>query len=176
MVSLDLLSSLDGLLWLQSGSKVGALFQQHQTTVSRNQKKCAQVLGITLGKYKNKWETHGDLTLLQLERKVHQAARMQGKSRLRIEVNRWLDSSLFNPPPSGWIAGATNNLSALHGIQCLKEHIIDACLCPLTELPPKLQDLAVIPLHINAEVGFVVLQQYAHQECILNLINTLEQT
>ena len=38
MVSLELLSSLDGLLWLQSGAKVGALFQQHQTTVSRNQK------------------------------------------------------------------------------------------------------------------------------------------
>ena len=38
MVSLDLLSALDGLLWLQSGERVANLFKQHQTTVSRNQK------------------------------------------------------------------------------------------------------------------------------------------
>ena len=66
VVNVDLLSSFDGLIWLQSGSKVGALFQQHQTTVSRNQKKCAQVFGITLSKNKNKWGAHGDLLLLQL--------------------------------------------------------------------------------------------------------------
>ena len=41
MVSLDLLSALDGLIWLQSGERVANLFMQHQTTESRNQKKCA---------------------------------------------------------------------------------------------------------------------------------------
>lgn len=74
MVSLELLSGLDGLLWLQSGAKAGALFQQHQTTVSRNQKKCVQVFGISLFKHKKKWSKHGDEILLELERKVHQAA------------------------------------------------------------------------------------------------------
>ena len=175
MVSIDLLASLDGLIWLQSGSKVGALFQQHQTTVSRNQKKCAQVFGITLSKNKNKWDTHGDLILLQLERQVHQVARLQGKSRLRIEVNGWLDNPHFNPPPSGWIAGSAHKLSDPHGIQCLKQHIVDACLCPLTDLPIESQDLATIPLNITSGAGLVVLQKNKYQEHILDLRDKLKQ-
>ena len=175
VVSLELLSSLDGLLWLQSGSKVGALFQQHQTTVSRNQKKCAQVFGITLFKYKKKWDTTGDQTLLQLERKVHQVARLQGKSRLRIEVNGCFDSSHFNPPPSGWIAGTTNNLSDPHGIQCLRQHIVDACLCQLNDIPAEAEDITFIPLNTNSDVSLVVLQQHANQERILDLASTLQQ-
>ncbi len=47
MVSLELLSSLDGLIWLQSGKKVGEIFHQHQTTVSRNLKKCSQAFGVS---------------------------------------------------------------------------------------------------------------------------------
>ena len=175
VVNVDLLSSLDGLIWLQSGSKVGALFQQHQTTVSRNQKKCAQVFGITLSKNKNKWDAHGDLILLQLERQVHQVARLQGKSRLRIEVNGWLDNPHFNPPPSGWIAGSANKPSDPHGIQCLRQHIVDAYLCPLTDLPIESQDLAMIPLNITTEVGLVVLQKNAYQERILDLRDKLKQ-
>ena len=175
MVSLDLLSSLDGLLWLQSGSKVGALFQQHQTTVSRNQKKCAQLLGITLGKYKNKWETHGDLTLLQLERKVHQLARLQGKSSLRLDANRWLDSYLFDPPPPGWLIGSANNLSDPHSLECLQQRIVDLCLFPLTDLPVETELLKRIELNSKREIGVVLLQEHANQERILALINTLEQ-
>ncbi len=175
MVSLDLLSSLDGLLWLQSGSKVGALFQQHQTTVSRNQKKCAQVFGITLFKHKKKWDTTGDQTLLQLERKVHQVARLQGKSRLRIEVSGCFDSSYFNPPPLGWVVGMTNNLSDPHGIQCLRQHIVDVCLYHLNDLPAEAEDITFIPLNTNSDVGLVVLQQHANQERILDLANTLQQ-
>ena len=103
MVSLDLLSSFDGMIWLQSGKKVGALFEQHQTTISRNQKKCAQAFGIKLQKISSYWQPQEDSLLLQLERVVHQVARFQGKSSLRLDANRWLDSSLFNPPPPGWL-------------------------------------------------------------------------
>ena len=78
MVSLDLLSSLDGLLWLQAGKQVGTTFQQHQTTVSRNQRKCAQTFGLTLRKQKGTWALEGSTDLLNLEREVHQAARFIG--------------------------------------------------------------------------------------------------
>ena len=175
MVSADLLSSLDGLIWLQSGSKVGALFQQHQTTVSRNQKKCAQVFGITLSKNKNKWDAHGDLILLQLERQVHQVARLQGKSRLRIEVNGRLDSSLFDPPPTGWLIGSANNLNDPHSLECLQQRIVDVCLYPLTDLPVENELLKRIELNSKRKIGVVLLQEHANQECILALINMLEQ-
>ena len=95
MVSLDLLSSFDGMIWLQSGKKVGELFDQHQTTISRNQKKCAQVFGIKLQKISSNWQPQGESPLLQLERIVHQVARLQGKSSLRLDANQWLDSAFF---------------------------------------------------------------------------------
>ena len=118
MVSLDLLSSFDGMIWLQSGKKVGALFDQHQTTISRNQKKCAQVFGITLQKIISSSQPQQDTLLLQLDRKVQQLTRLQGKSSLRLDANRWLDSYLFDPPPAGWLIGSANNLSYPHSLEC----------------------------------------------------------
>ena len=68
-----------------------------------------------------------------------------------------------------------NSKMQVHGIQCLRQHIIDVCLCPLTNLPTESQDLTIIPLNTNIEFGFVVLQQHANQERISELIYTLKQ-
>jgi len=175
MVSLDLLSSFDGMIWLQSGKKVGALFDQHQTTISRNQKKCAQAFGIKLQKISSCWQPQEDSLLLQLERKVHQLARLQGKSSLRLDANRWLDSSLFDPPPDGWLIGSANNLSDPHSLECLQQRIVDVCLCPLNDLAIETKNLKRIELNSKKEIGVVVLQEHANQERILDLINMLDQ-
>ena len=175
MVSLDLLSSFDGMIWLQSGKKVGALFEQHQTTISRNQKKCAQGFGIKLQKISSYWEPQEDSQLLQLERFVHQVARFQGKSSLRLDVNRWLDSSLFDPPPPGWLIGSANNLNDPHSLECLQQRIVDVCLYPLTDLPVETELLKRIELNSKRKIGVVLLQEHANQERISALINTLEQ-
>lgn len=173
MVSLDLLSTLDGLIWLQSGAKVANLFQQHQTTVSRNQKKCAQVFGFSFSKSQSRWKINGDTTLLQLERDVHQQARLTGKSQLRIEVNGWIKSPLFNPAPPSWIVGSSNNPSNLHHIECLKEQIIDAYLCPLSNLPSESQNLEIIPLKLPEKPALVTLKKIAQQEKIQALAKML---
>ena len=175
MVSLDLLSSFDGMIWLQSGKKVGALFDQHQTTISRNQKKCAQTFGIKLQKISSYWQPQEDSLLLQLERKVHQLARLQGKSSLRLDANRWLDSSLFDPPPPGWLIGSANNLNDPHSLECLQQRIVDVCLYPLTDLPVETELLKRIELNSKRKIGVVLLQEHANQERISALINTLEQ-
>ena len=138
-------------------------------------KKCSRVFDITLYKHNKKWSVDGDQTLLQLERKVHQAARLQGKSRLRIEANEWLDSPHFNPPPLGWIVGSGNNLNDPYGIQCLKKYIIDACLCPLNKLPTGAQDLEVIRLKARNNIGLTVLKQNSNSIRIKNVINDLEK-
>ena len=175
MVSLDLLSSFDGMIWLQSGKKVGALFGQHQTTISRNQKKCAQAFDIKLQKISSNWQPQGDSSpLLQLERMVHQVARFQGKSSLRLDANRWLDSDLFNPPPAGWLVSSAKNVTNPHSLECLQKRIVDACLCPLTDLPTENQSLKNIELK-SKKIGVIVLQEHADQERILGLINTLQQ-
>lgn len=176
MVSLDLLSSFDGMIWLQSGKKVGEIFEQHQTTISRNQKKCAQVFGIKLQKIGNHWRPQGDSLLLQLERMVHQTARFQGKSSLRLDANRWLDHSLLNPPPSGWIVSSAKNLSDSHSLECLEQRIVDAWLCPFKALPLEANRLIEIKLSSKEDIGVVMLEEYANHQCILNLISMLKQT
>lgn len=175
MVSLDLLSNLDGLIWLQSGERVANLFKQHQTTVSRKQKKCAKEFGITFSKSQSQWKINGDSTLLQLEREVHQKARLTGKSQLRIEVNGWIKYHLFNPAPESWVVGSSNISGELHHIQCLKKQIIDACLCPLSNLPGEEQNLEIIPLKLPANSALVVLKKNVHQEKVQTLAKILLQ-
>ena len=146
MVSLELLSSLDGLIWLQSGKKVGELFHQHQTTVSRNLKKCSQAFGVRFLKQGGAWLVDGDRQLLKLEREVHQCARFQGKAPLRLEANGWNSSVLSSPPPAGWVTGTSQVFGVEHALQLVLDHIVDAWLCPLPDAPTSHAELSVIPL------------------------------
>lgn len=146
MVSLDLLTSLDGLLWLQAGKQVGETFQQHQTTVSRNQRKCARTFGLTLRKQKGTWALEGSTDLLNLEREVHQAARFEGQAPLRLEGNGWMDGLLCTPPPSGWLSGACKPVGSARCLELLRERIVDAWLCPLPDLPSLDPRLSIHPL------------------------------
>ena len=173
MVSLDLLASFDGMIWLQSGEKVGALFEQHQTTISRNQKKCAQAFNIKLQKKGYNWQHQGNSILLQLERRVHQIARLRGESSLRLDANRWLDHSLLNPPPPGWIVSSAKNFSNHHSLECLEQRIVDASLYPSTALPVENTYLKEIKLNSKDNISVVVLQEHANQERISDLFNSL---
>jgi hypothetical protein len=146
LVGLDLLNSLDGLIWLQSGRQVGDRFRQHQTTVSRNQKKCAQAFGLALQKQGGYWHLSGDTNLLAMEREVHQTARLIGHGALRLEANGWLGSEFCDPPPEGWIVGACKPIGVERSLALLHARIIDAWLCPLADEPSHDPALAAVPL------------------------------
>mgnify|MGYP001179726491 CR=1 FL=1 len=113
--------------------------------------------------------------MLKLERAVHQQARLAGKSQLRIEVNGWYKCSLFNPAPPNWIVGCSNISSDLHHIQCLKNQIIDACLCPVSNVPGELQLLEIIPLKSPEKSVLVMLKKNVHQEKFQALVKLLLQ-
>ena len=66
------------------------------------------------------------------------------------------------------------NVTNPHSLECLQQRIVDAYLCPLTDLPVESQNLEKIKLS-SKKIAVVVLQEYANQERILNLVNTLEQ-
>ena len=146
LVGLDLLNSLDGLIWLQSGRQVGDRFRQHQTTVSRNQKKCAQTFGLVLQKQAGYWHLSGDTNLLAMEREVHQTARLMGQGALRLEANGWLGSEFCDPPPDDWIVGACKPIGVERSLALLQARIIDAWLCPLADQPSHDPALAAVPL------------------------------
>ena len=146
LVGLDLLNSLDGLIWLQSGRQVGDRFQQHQTTVSRNHKKCAQAFGLALQKQAGYWQLSGDTNLLAMEREVHQTERLMGQGALRLEANGWLGSEFCDPPPDNWIVGACKPIGVERSLALLHARIIDAWLCPLADEPSHDPALAAVPL------------------------------
>ncbi len=150
MVSLELLSSLDGLIWLQSGQQVGVALQQHQTTVSRNQRKCAQAFRLTIEKERGRWRIRGDTTLLQMERRVHQRARLEGKGRLRLETSHWLADGRGRTIPERWWAGASRLQNSTRSLVLLRERIIDALLCPPQNVDANDSTLAVFPLHSSS--------------------------
>ena len=153
MVSLDLLSSLDGLIWLQSGKEVGVHLHQHQTTISRNLKKCAQAFGLSLKKQNGAWAIDGDTQLLNLEREVHQLARFLEKAPLRLEANGWMDGVLSDPAPEGWLTSTYKPLGVRHCLHLLRACIVDAWLCPLPDAPIQsdllyIHNLCTVPIRL----------------------------
>ena len=164
LVSLDLLDSFDGLIWMQSGKQVGNQFQQHQTTVSRNQKKCAQTFGLALNKENGIWTIDGDKRLLILEREVHQAARFQEKAPLRIEANGWMDGLLCSPAPEGCITGSCKPLGVKRCLSLLHSRIVDVWLCPLPDAPNHHDDLSIhalckMPMRLMVSPDHPLLKQ-----------------
>ena len=164
LVSLDLLDSFDGLIWMQSGKQVGDQFQQHQTTVSRNQKKCAQTFGLILKKENGIWTVNGDTGLLDLEREVHQAARFQQKAPLRLETNGWMNGLLCSPTPEGWITGSCKPLGVNRCLSLLESRIVDAWLCPLPDAPNRhdafsIHALCKMPMRLMVSPEHPLLEQ-----------------
>jgi len=172
LVSLDLLSSLDGLIWLQSGKEVGAQLHQHQTTISRNLRKCAKEFGLSLKKSNGTWSIDGDTQLLNLEREVHQSARFLEKAPLRLEANGWMDGALSWPAPDGWITGTHKPLGVRHCLHLLRACIVDAWLCPLPDAPIKSD---VLSIHALCRVPMRLMVSSNHPLLHVSSI-TLEET
>jgi hypothetical protein len=99
LVSLDTLACLDSLIWLQTGKEVAKRFAYNQSNVSRQQKNCCEVFGITLAKKDKEWVINQPNDLIRMERLVHQQARFQGMRSLRMEATYWSASLLCIPEP-----------------------------------------------------------------------------
>ena len=168
MVSVDLLESLDGLIWLRTGHRVSSEFNINQSTVSRNSKKCAQEFLVSLVRRNSEWSIHGDPKLLNLERYVHQVSRWRGNKPLRLEAQHWSAPLLCTPTPSGWIAGNFNYLEYERPLKLLRERIIDAWI---TSYPDALNDddpefafirLSRMPLQMVVQEGHPLLELGSH--------------
>jgi hypothetical protein len=146
MVDQDCLASMDGLIWLRTGHHVASKFNQHQTTVSRNSRKCARAFEISLERVNSEWQVIGDLKLLNLERRVHQYVRFKSGDFLRLDAQHWSGSLLGTSPPSGWILGNLNFLEYRRPLQLMQERIIDAWITSYPDAPGNDPDLATIQL------------------------------
>ena len=175
MVTVEHLSSLDCLIWLQACHAVGEAIGQHQTTVSRHQKKCAEAFSIQVEKSGGEWRISGDTELLQLEREVHQAARLQAHHRLRLEANGYGTTTLGLKVPQAWVIGRSRIQHAQHLNQLLKQRIIDAWLIgPRRERPADLS-FQLIPIQRGSQAAcLAVLAEHQSSEPVVDLVKALE--
>ena len=135
VVELDWLAALDGLIWLRTGHQVEVRFQIGQSNVSRLSRKCANIFGLSLARRGAEWHLNGDVTLLNLERRVHQAVRWTRGGPLRLEAQHWSGPLLCEPAPAGWIAGCFHFHEYERPLQLLREGVIDAWIASYPDLP-----------------------------------------
>ena len=154
MVSLDTLACLDSLIWLQTGKEVAERFSYNQSNVSRQQKSCCEIFGISLIKNHKEWVINQPNELIRMERLVHQQARFEGLRTLRMEATYWSAQLLCKPVPKQWILGLSNIVGVKRNHQLLREGIIDAWLCSAPDLPdcddPDLTSIQLcqMPVHL----------------------------
>ena len=148
MVSEEQLSALDLTLWLGSTERAAEFEFSNQSTVSRRNHKVLRQFGIELKRTKTELEASGDLQLLDMERQVHQMARLKRRRNLRLQAPFWVLNSLGLVPPEGWRMNPKRaNLSCADPVTLVREHVLDACLATPTQIPADRDDLFILELH-----------------------------
>jgi len=172
MVTVDQLCCLDGLIWLQSGNAVGALTLQHQTTVSRNQRKCAKTFGVNVLKRDGLWQIEGDSQLLQLERGVHQAARLKLGQGLRLEAAFSPETALPEDLAKVWNVGSSRRRKPDHFTTLIEQRVIEAWLTSGEQALGRRDSIVSIPLWDKPETMSLVVHRDLHQQPMIEGLMT----
>jgi hypothetical protein len=135
LVGIQVLEALDGLQWLRTGEEVAKRFSISQPTVTRYCLKALQVFELELERRDGEWELNGDQTLLLMERRVHQMARLEGLSQLRLEATYWNATTYCSALPSEWLLGQSNIVGVARNLRLLREYVIDCWVAGLPDIP-----------------------------------------
>ena len=144
MVSQEDLAGLDLFLWHGSGPKAAALLQCNQSTISRRVQRCTDVFGVKLKRRLGEWGLSDHSPLLQMEREIHQMARLLGQHPLRLEGFPVGAGPLVKPPPPGWSIGPLDAVGTLSPLALLRDRVIDAWLTDAAEDLPKTLDFPAV--------------------------------
>lgn len=157
MLTLDALRMLDYQLWLRSGEQAAERLHCSQSTVSRNNSQSLEMFALRWSRRAGEWQFQGDQSLLMLERRVHQLARLcLGKAPLRIEANIWAAPAFLDPVPEGWEGGLWDHIGMARPLQLLRERVIDAWIgsyqpdLPVDDPELYVIDLCSTPVHLVA--------------------------
>jgi hypothetical protein len=167
MVTEEQLAALDLTIWLGSTERAAEVDFSNQSTISRRQHKVLRQFGIELKRTKRELEVSGDLQLLDLERQVHQVARLKRRLGLRLQAPFWLQNGPGVVPPEGWTMNPQRaDLSCTDPVMLLREHLLDACLATPTQIPDDRDDLFILKLH-NRPIELTFLNRNNQGECDL---------
>jgi len=149
MVTLEQLQALDLVQWLGTTERAAQLACTNQSTISRRSRAVRQAFGLGMVRRSDAWCPHqGDTHLLNLERQVHQQARLMGRQPLRLQVPFWTRTAALRHLPHGWCANPMALAPVCENpVQLLRERIIDACLITPTQIPASTKDLVLVDLY-----------------------------
>ena len=175
MIPLDCLSCLDGLLWLRTQEQVARKMHLAQSSVSRNAKRCCEVFGVNLVKIGQDYHLTGNLTLLHMERDVHQYYEWNAPLPLRIDGQRDIHPRLQEQINDDWVAGNFDYSEMEHPLTLLRRGIVDVWITHGALIPPEhdheLASVALMP-DTRAE-QLVVRRRYVDHPRFLRLRETL---
>jgi len=161
VVTVELLATLDALLWLRTGERAAGYLQCTQSTVSRHSRRCLEVFGLRMEKRAGEWCLLGDPTLLNLQRGVHQFLRWQQGTGLRLDGQYWCRHLLEPGLPVPWVSGNGNYFEYERPLALLQEGVIDDWLCSAPDLPehPDLHtvQLTAMPMRLVVKPGHPLL-------------------
>lgn len=145
MVTVECLAALDHLFWLRTGSKAAEMLRCNQSTISRHARACQDLFAVTFSKQSAEWHVSGDATLLNAERRVHQAYRWSCQRPLRLDAQHWLADRCAELALPLWSVGNLNYLDYAQPLALIKNRILDAWLCSSPDQPGD-PDLCALPL------------------------------
>ena len=164
MVTEEQLTALDLTLWLGSTERAAAFDFSNQSTISRRNQKVLKRFGIDLKRSNAELLVSGELLLLDLERQVHQIARLKHERGLRLQVPFWLQQSPGLVVPKSWkMNSARADSSCTNPVTLIREHVLDACLATPTQLPDDRDDLFILELH-QRPIELTLLQRTEESE------------
>ena len=148
MVTEEQLTALDLTLWLGSTERAGDFDFSNQSTISRRNHKVLKQFGIKLQRNNAELLITGELLLLDLQRQVHQIARLKRRGGLRLQAPFWLQQNPGIILPKGWkMNSAQADFSCSDPVTLVREHVLDACLATPTQIPDDRDDLFILALH-----------------------------
>jgi len=148
VVTLEQLEALDLLIWLQTTERAAAMARTDQSTISRRSRMTLQQFGLKLMRSSGGRCCDGNTELLQLQRLVHQRARLQGREPLRLQVPYWTRRMAQWRLPKGWCSNPPDPAVACEDpVGLLRDRVIDACLITSCQLPAQAEDLILFELY-----------------------------
>lgn len=148
MVSLDQLAALDLQLWLMGSSSAARLERTNQSTIVRRGQAVEACFRVAMRRDPDGWRLSGDTRLLQMERLLHQRARLLGHRSLRLHAPFWTLRGRLQRLPQGWCVNPATSLAVCENpIELLRARVIDAALVTPTQMPACSEGLVVHDLH-----------------------------
>jgi len=145
VVTVECLAALDHLFWLRTGARAAEVLRCNQSTISRHARVCQDMFAVTFFKQSAEWRVQGDDTLLNAERRVHQAYRWSRNLPLRLDAQHWLAAHCEDLDLPLWCKGNLNYLDYEQPLALIKNRILDAWLCSSPD-HPRDPELCALPL------------------------------